>query len=135
MLDHFSSGGNSTPVEIHTDWQRFQCIASDQISPENQIHTLEDTEKAARNFAAFIASAYKLSTHKITLSELYEELPELDRLLQLKHRLRKLWQETRDPGCKMAVSWVIKIIVGCLVKIPGNDGKQQWVTARLHLKP
>jgi hypothetical protein len=37
-------------------------------------------------------------------------LPELDRLLQLKQRLRKLWQETRDPECKTAVNWVTKTI-------------------------
>jgi hypothetical protein len=83
MLDHVSVRDISAPVEIHTDLERFQNLASDLISPGTQIHTPEDAEKAARNFAAPIASAYRLSTHKITLSELNDELPELDRLLEL----------------------------------------------------
>jgi hypothetical protein len=45
---------------------------------------------------------------KFTLLELNKELPELERLLQLKHGLRKLWQETRNPACKTAVNWVKK---------------------------
>jgi hypothetical protein len=43
-------------------------------------------EEAARQFAAFIPSAYKLSTYKITILEINEELPELDRLLQLRYK-------------------------------------------------
>jgi hypothetical protein len=109
-------------VEIHTEWERFQSLASDPISPETQIHTLEDAEKAARNFATSIASAYRLSTHKITLSELYEELPELELLLQLKHSLRKLRQETRDPAFKMAVNWVIKTIRRMTRTMENNNG-------------
>jgi hypothetical protein len=78
MLDHVSIRDISTPVEIHTDWERFQSLASHLISPRIQIHTLTDAEQAARKFAASVASACRLSTHKITLSELNEELPELD---------------------------------------------------------
>jgi hypothetical protein len=91
----------STPIEIHTDWEQFQSLTSDFIAPRTQIHTPEDAEEAARKFAASIASAYRLSTHKIALLELNEELPDLDRLLQLKHRLRKLWQETRIQHVKL----------------------------------
>jgi hypothetical protein len=69
-------------------------------------------------------SAYRLSTHKITLSELNEELPELGWLLQLKHRLRKLWQETRNPACKMAVNWVKKTIR----KMTQKKVKERWDT-------
>jgi hypothetical protein len=56
------------------------------ISPRTQIHTFEDAEEAGRNFVASIASAYRLSTYKITISEIIEEMLELDRLLQLKDR-------------------------------------------------
>jgi hypothetical protein len=38
------------------------------------------------------------------------ELPDLDRLLKHKQRIRKLWRETRDPACKTAVNWVTKSI-------------------------
>jgi len=91
MMDHDSTRDISAPVEIHTDWERFQSLASNLVVPRTQIHSSEDAEGTARKFAASITSAYRLSTHKITLSELNEDLPELDRLLQLKQRLRKLW--------------------------------------------
>jgi hypothetical protein len=96
------------PIEILTAWERFQSLASDLISPRTQTHTFEDAEKSARNFAASIALAYNLSTHKITIPDVTEKLPELDRPLQLKYRLRKLWQETKDPPCNTAVNWVTK---------------------------
>jgi hypothetical protein len=110
MLDHVNTRDILAPIEIHTDRERFQSPAADLIEPRTQIYTFEDAKEIARKFAASIASAYRLSTNKITPSELNEELPELDRLLQLKHRLRKLWQETKDPACKTAVNWVTKII-------------------------
>jgi hypothetical protein len=75
-----------------------------------QIKNVDEAERAAPNFAVPIASAYRLSTRKITLSELNSELPELDWLLQHKQRLRKYWNETRDTACKMAVNWVTKTI-------------------------
>jgi hypothetical protein len=100
ILNHVSTRGISAPAEIHTDWERFQSLASDFISPRIQIRTVIDAERTACNFRASIASVYRLSTHKITLSKLYEELPELDRLLQLKRRLRELWQKTGDRHVK-----------------------------------
>jgi hypothetical protein len=110
MLDHVSTRNNSAPIEIHTDWEQFQSLASVLIEPRTQIHTSEDVEDSARKFAASIASEYRLSTHKIALLKLNEVLPELDHLLQFKRRVKKLWQETRDPTCKTAVNWVTKTI-------------------------
>jgi hypothetical protein len=110
MLDHVSTRDISAPIEIHTDWEQFQSLASVLIAPRTQIHTSDDAEDAARTFSASITSAYRLSTHKIALLKLNEVLPELDHLLQLKRRLGKLWRETRDPKCKTAVNWVTKTI-------------------------
>jgi hypothetical protein len=62
------------------------------------------------NFTTSIASAYRQSTHKFTLSDLNDELLGLDHLLQLKWRLQKLWQETRDPAYKTALNWVTATI-------------------------
>jgi hypothetical protein len=62
--------------------------------------------KAARDFTTSVASAYRLSTNKVTLSDSNNDIPGLDLLLKHKQRLRKLWQETRDPACKTAVNWV-----------------------------
>jgi hypothetical protein len=49
------------------------------------------------------------TSSKITLSGLNNDLP-VDRLLKYKKKTKKLWQETRDPGCKTAVNWVSKAI-------------------------
>jgi Mg/Co/Ni transporter MgtE len=81
ILDHVSAGDIFAHVEIHTDWELFRSLASDLISPTIKIHTADDSEGAAGNFAASVASAYRLSTRKVTLSDLNNELPELYRLL------------------------------------------------------
>jgi hypothetical protein len=46
---------------------------------------------------------WRLSTRKVTLSDVNAYFPGFDRLL-------KLWQETRDPTCKTAVNWVANSI-------------------------
>jgi hypothetical protein len=97
------------PVENHTDWEQFRSLAPDVILPRIQTDALE-AEKAGCNFTASVASACRLSTRELTLSELNNELPDLDHLLKHKQRLRKLWYETRDPACKTAVNWVTKTI-------------------------
>jgi hypothetical protein len=51
-----------------------------------------------------------LSTSTVKISEVNTNLPGLDRLLKQKQRLRKLWQETRDPAFKTAVNWVMNAI-------------------------
>jgi hypothetical protein len=56
-----------------------------------------------------VTLAYRLLTITIKLHRKYE-IPGLDRLLKHKRKLRKLWQKTRDPKCKMAVNWVTQNI-------------------------
>jgi hypothetical protein len=55
------------PVEKLTDWEMFQSPASELISPSIQIHSSEEAGKAARDFAASIVSAYRLSTRNTTV--------------------------------------------------------------------
>jgi hypothetical protein len=109
ILDHDKTRNPSEPVEKFTDWEWFQSLASDLISPRIEINLGEEADKVARDFTASIALAYQLSTSKIRLSTLNNDIPGLDCLLKQKRRLRKL-QETRDPGCKTAVNWVVKCI-------------------------
>jgi hypothetical protein len=90
--------------------QPYMPRASNLISPSIEINSGVEADKAARAFTASVASAYRLSTSKITLSELNSDPPGLDRLLKYKKRMRKLWQETRDRGCKVAVNRVSKAI-------------------------
>jgi hypothetical protein len=110
ILDHVKIRNLSDPIEKFTDWDRFQNLASELISPKIAIKLGVEADKAKREFSASIDSAYRLSASKITLLDLNNDLPGLDRLLRQKKRLRKLWQETRDPACRAAVNWVSKAI-------------------------
>jgi hypothetical protein len=70
IMDHVKTRNLSEPVEKFTDWEQFQSLASDLISPRIEINSGEEADRAARDFTASIASAYRLSTRKIKLSTL-----------------------------------------------------------------
>jgi hypothetical protein len=123
ILDHVSTRDILAPVEIHTNWERFRSLASQLISLRIQIDTVDVAERAVYNFAASVASAYRLPTRKITLSELNNLLPELDSLLQLKQGLRKLWHETREPACKTVVNRATKTLRRMTWRKHLNDGQ------------
>jgi hypothetical protein len=110
ILDHDKFRNISEATEKFTDCDRFQSLASELISPRIEINSGVEADKAARDLTVSVASAYRLSTSKVTLSDVNNNIPGLDRLLKYKRRLRKLWQETRDPTCKTAVNWVTKSI-------------------------
>jgi hypothetical protein len=59
ILDHVKTEKLSEPVEKVTDWERFQSLASDLISPTIEINSEEEANKTARDFTASIASANK----------------------------------------------------------------------------
>jgi hypothetical protein len=73
------------------------------FSPRIRTDTVEEAEKV---LPWHIGCEHANST----LSELNNDLPGLDHLLQLKQRLWKLWHGTRDPACKAALNWVTKTI-------------------------
>jgi hypothetical protein len=110
ILDNAKIRNLSEPIEKFIDWDRFQSLASELVSPRIEINTVVEADKDARDFTASVVSAYRLAASKITLSDINSDLPGLDRLLKHKLRLRKLWQETRDPACKTAVNRVTKSI-------------------------
>jgi len=82
ILDHVSARDILDPVENHTDWERFGGLVFDLISTRIKIDTADDADRAACNFAASTASAYRPSRCKFILPEM-NELPEVDCLLQL----------------------------------------------------
>jgi hypothetical protein len=100
ILDH-----DKNLLKKFTAWERFRRFASDSISPKIETNSREEAEKVACNFTASIASACRLSTNKVTLSGLNNDLLGLYHSLKHKKRLRKLWHETRDAACKTAVNW------------------------------
>jgi hypothetical protein len=65
MLDHVSTRDISAPIEIFTDWERFQNIASEVISPRVQIQSIDNAEERARKLTESTASAYRLSTQNL----------------------------------------------------------------------
>jgi hypothetical protein len=134
ILDHVKIRNLSEPIETFTDWEQFQSFASELISPRIKINSGIEVDKAACNFSAPIASAYRLETSKVTLSGINNDTPGLDRLLKHKRRLRKLWQETRDPACKTTVNWIMKSIRRISVKRHMISGKQKQVTLKSHLR-
>jgi hypothetical protein len=105
-----------------TQW--FQSLALNLISPRIEINSGVEADKAAGAFTACIAPAYRLSTSKINLSELNNDLPGLHRLLKYKKRMSKLQQETRDPGCKKEFNRVSKSIRLMTQKRHLNGGKK-----------
>jgi hypothetical protein len=89
-MDHISARGTSASVEIRTEWKQFWSLVSDLIPPRIRIDAIEEAEEVACTFTVSTALAYMLSTSKLTLSEINNEPPGVDHLLQL----RKLWHET-----------------------------------------
>jgi hypothetical protein len=60
ILDHVKIRNLSDPIEKFTDWDLFQSLASELISPKIEIKSEVDADKAARDFSSSIASAYRL---------------------------------------------------------------------------
>lgn len=90
ILDHVKIRNLSKHVEEFIDQERFQSLASELISPRIKINSRADVDKAAYYLTTSIASVYRLSTSKITLVDMNNELPGLDQLLKHKQKLRKL---------------------------------------------
>jgi hypothetical protein len=63
---------------LDSDWERFQSLASEVISHRIEINSGIEANKAAHDFTASIASAHRLSTSKVTLSNINNDLPGLD---------------------------------------------------------
>jgi hypothetical protein len=88
ILDHVRIRNVSEPVEKFTDRERFESLTSELISPKIEIKSGKEADEAARDFTASIATVYRLSTNKITLLDINDNVPGLDRLLQDKQRIR-----------------------------------------------
>jgi hypothetical protein len=50
ILDHVKIRNLSDPIEKLTDWDRFQNVASELISPKIEIKSGVEADKAAREF-------------------------------------------------------------------------------------
>jgi hypothetical protein len=91
ILDPVKTKEILDPVKKLTDWGLFQSFASELLSLNIHIHSSNEADKAARDFAASIASVYKISTRKTIIFDPKYEIPGLDSLLMHKRNLKKLW--------------------------------------------
>jgi hypothetical protein len=80
ILDHIKIRHLSEPIEKFTDWDQFQSLALELIPPRIKIKMGVEADKAVCNFTASVALAYRLSTSKVTLLDINNCLPGLDRL-------------------------------------------------------
>jgi hypothetical protein len=126
ILDHITVREILDPVEKFRDWERFQSLASALVSAIVEINSCIEADKAAHGFAASIASAYRVSTKTTTISNRNRGSSSLERLFKHKQKLRKLWQETRDPARKTAVNCVSKTIK----RITRSSALERWETKR-----
>jgi hypothetical protein len=97
-LHHIKAREILDPVEKFTNWERFQSLASALVSSRVEINSCIEADKAARDFADSVASAYRLSIKTTIISDRNRASYSLEILLKHKQRLRKLWQETRNPA-------------------------------------
>jgi hypothetical protein len=84
ILDHVKIRNLSEPIEKFKDWDWFQSLDNELISPNIEIKLGVDADKAARNFTASTTSAYRFSTSTITLLGINNDIPGLDPLLKHK---------------------------------------------------
>jgi hypothetical protein len=98
LLDHVRTRNPLDLVDKFPDWKQFQSLTFELISPRIQVNLWEEASKAACDFTASIALVYRLSTRKIAVLGLNNDLPGLDSLLKHKWRLRKL---ARNLGSSM----------------------------------
>jgi hypothetical protein len=70
ILDHVKTKNLSEQVEKFTNWEWFQSLASVLISPRIEINSEEEVDTTACDFTTFVASAYRLPTTKVTLSDI-----------------------------------------------------------------
>jgi hypothetical protein len=65
IMDHVTTRNLSEPIEKFTEWERFQSLASDIVSPRAQINSEVEANKAACDFTASIAPGYRLASYKL----------------------------------------------------------------------
>jgi hypothetical protein len=96
-------------LEKFTDWKRFPGLTSGLICPSIQIHSSEEADKAARDFSASRAAAYRLSTTKTTILDRIYEIPCQGRLLKQKKTFEICGKKKKGfQNAKSAVNWVTK---------------------------
>jgi hypothetical protein len=82
ILDPVRARETSDSLGKFADWERFQSLTSGRKCPSIQIHSSEEADKAARDFSASKAAAYRLFTGKTIILDRIYEIPSKYRLLK-----------------------------------------------------
>jgi hypothetical protein len=67
FLDPVRTKETLDPVEKLTDWELFKNLASELMSPNIQIHSSNEADKASRDVAASVTSAHRYRLEKLQL--------------------------------------------------------------------
>jgi hypothetical protein len=81
ILDYVRTTKRSEPLEKFTNWERSQSLVSNKISPRIEVNYGIEADKVVHIFTASVASAFGLPISRVTLSDLNNDLPGIDRLL------------------------------------------------------
>jgi hypothetical protein len=105
-------------LEVNVDGAKWEQI-SDTVQTETEIlYKYVHGEALFTALLSLYTSVYKemrdsLQAKSMEANQeaaLQPQLPELDDLLKYKRKIRKSWQETRDPKVKTDLNWVSKTI-------------------------
>jgi hypothetical protein len=69
LLDHVTIGNFSDMVDKSTDWEQFLNLVSEITLLRIQNNLGEEADEAVRDFAAPVASAYRLPKNKLTFKQ------------------------------------------------------------------
>jgi hypothetical protein len=104
-------------TEVNANGHKWEQLA-DTVETEMKIlHEQAHGQELYTALLRLFSSVYKETRHNLQENNaepieaaIHPELPDLDHLLKHKRKLRKLWQDTRDPKLKTEINWVSKII-------------------------
>jgi hypothetical protein len=95
---------------------QFQILTSNLISSKMGINSEVESNKAQLDFTANIPLAYRLSTRDITFAGINNHLPDLNRLLKHKQRLRLCGKKTDFRRAKGQIIGLLKQLDASPVK-------------------
>ncbi|GFS70653.1 hypothetical protein NPIL_331571 [Nephila pilipes] len=129
--DNFSPPRNN--VYKFTNWKKFQDLLHHSIDGNPIICTPDDLDSAAANFTETIQRTINQSSTCKFIPHAPLPLPQPIRtIIQTKNRLRKRWQDTRDPGIKKDLNKLQKTIHSILKNFKTANINEELKEASTH---
>ncbi|GFT87816.1 putative RNA-directed DNA polymerase from transposon X-element [Nephila pilipes] len=129
--DNFSPPRNN--VYKFTNWKKFQELLHHSIDGNPIICTPDDLDTATANFTETIQRTINQSSTCKFIPHAPLSLPQPIRtIIQTKNRLRKRWQDTRDPGIKKDLNKLQKTIHSILKNFKTANINEELKEASTH---